>query len=140
MIYLPASERVIKKHPALPVSYEFYMYGDEQLDLIPGHVVFFGEIEKADNEMFYKAGPEHVHADQVEVIVQITGTSVQIINGEELTLKPGDAAVITPGDTHSNYQLPGEANRTMVFNINVPGLESNLTPEMAAAQKMLFGR
>lgn len=59
-----------------------------------------------------------------EMIIPLKGVYKCLLNGEELSLGPGEALLIQPGDTHQDLYLPGMEYCGSIFELAMPGAPS----------------
>ena len=62
----------------------------------------------------------HFHREQTEVFYVLEGQAVIELAGDELSARPGDAFVCSPGDRHSLWNQSDEGFRLVVFKIKIP--------------------
>jgi putative monooxygenase len=69
------------------------------------------------------AVPEHVHADSVEMLYVEEGSAEMTVEGQRLTVRPGDAVYIPAGQRHS-ARVPEDTPRFRAVQVYVgPGPE-----------------
>ncbi len=76
--------------------------------------------------------PRHVHANEDETFVMITGTCKVWIEGEEILAGPGESVFIPRGKNHTFKVVGDEPSRHLV--ILTPGGFEGFFADMAASQ------
>jgi len=66
-----------------------------------------------------KADP-HVHEHAEQLFIVLKGEMMMKTEGQEVRLKPGDAALVFPGEVHENYNLSEGETEYLTVTVNVP--------------------